>query len=119
LTVPLREEPAARFFRYYRSPPSTVYSARPYITMIPIFARDNFSSRCERLAWMMGVAGAGAFWRALFLAYLGDFKRKGGRCRRRFWFWSFPDRLAQSTRLVWSLVFLFGVGFTIVTSVRS
>src|SRR6185369_911185 len=44
----------------------------PYITMIPVFARDIFHLGATGLAWMMGVAGAGAFFGALFLAYLGD-----------------------------------------------
>jgi MFS family permease len=90
----------------------------PYITMIPIFARDIFHLGASGLAWMMGVAGAGAFFGALFLAYLGDFKRKGWSVLGgAFGFGVFVIAFAQSTRLVWSMVFLFGVGFTIVTSV--
>ena len=37
----------------------------PYITMIPIFARDIFHLAASGLAWMMGVAGAGAFCRRI------------------------------------------------------
>ena len=69
-------------FRYVRKRPrvfsllsiSAVTSlfGAPYITMIPIFARDIFHLGASGLAWMMGVAGAGAFFGALFLAYLGD-----------------------------------------------
>jgi MFS family permease len=90
----------------------------PYITLIPVFARDIFHLGASGLAWMMGVAGAGAFFGALFLAYLGDFKRKGWSVLGgAFGFGVFLIAFALSTRLEWSLVFLFGVGFTIVTSV--
>lgn len=90
----------------------------PYITMIPIFARDIFHLGATGLAWMMGIAGAGAFCGALFLAYLGDFRRKGWSVLGgAFGFGVFLMAFAQSTHLLWSLLFLFGVGFTIVTSV--
>jgi MFS family permease len=90
----------------------------PYITMIPIFARDIFHLGASGLAWMMGVAGAGAFAGALFLTYLGDFKRKGWSVLGgAFGFGVFLIAFAQATNIVWSLVFLFGVGFTVVTSV--
>ena len=90
----------------------------PYITLIPIFARDIFQLGPRGLAWMMGVAGAGAFCGALFLTYLGDFKQKG-------WFvlggvlgfGFFLIAFSLATSLTWSLTFLFGVGFMIVTAV--
>lgn len=115
-------------FRYVRTRPrvasllsvsaiSSLFGA-PYITMIPIFARDIFHLGASGLAWMMGVAGAGAFCGALFLAYLGDFKRKGWSViGGAFGFGVFLIGFAQATRLIWSLIFLFGVGFAIVTSV--
>jgi len=115
-------------FRYVRSRPR-VFSllsmsaaislfGAPYITMIPIFARDIFKLGATGLAWMMGVAGAGAFFGALFLAYLGDFKRKGWSVLGgAFGFGLFLIAFAEATHLVWSLIFLFGVGFTVVTSV--
>jgi MFS family permease len=115
-------------FRYVRKRPrvfsllsiSAVTSlfGAPYITMIPIFARDIFHLGASGLAWMMGVAGAGAFFGALLLAYLGDFKRKGWSVLGgAFGFGVFLIAFAQATHLVWSLIFLFGVGFTVVTSV--
>jgi MFS family permease len=61
----------------------------PYLTLIPVFARDIFKLGPTGLAWMMGTAGAGAFLIAFGL----------------------------STHLPLSLIFLFGVGFAIVTSV--
>jgi MFS family permease len=115
-------------FRYVRNRPrvftllsiSAVNSlfGAPYLTFMPIFARDIFHLGATGLAWMMGTAGAGAFFGALVLAYLGDFKRKGrsvlggalafGVCLIAF---------SLSTRLTVSLIFLFGVGVSIVTSV--
>src|SRR5207249_2280231 len=49
----------------------------PYIFMTPVFARDVFHMGESGLAVLMGMAGAGALFGALFLAYLGDFRRKG------------------------------------------
>ena len=49
----------------------------PYIYMTPVFARDIFHLGETGLAVLMGMAGAGALFGALFLAYLGDFRRKG------------------------------------------
>ena len=90
----------------------------PYFAMVPIYARDIFHLGETGLAVMMGTAGAGAFGGALLVAYLGDFRRKGwfvlggailfGICIANF---------ALSTRLTFSLIFLFGLGFALVVSV--
>ncbi len=90
----------------------------PYFTMVPIYARDIFHLGETGLALMMGTAGAGAFFGALLIAYLGDFRRKGwfvlggamvfGICITNF---------ALTTRLALSLTFLFGLGFALVVSV--
>lgn len=115
-------------FRYVRRRPRvfsllsisaiTSLFGAPYLTLIPIFARDIFHLGASGLAWMMGVAGAGAFFGALFLAYLGDYKRKGWSVLGgAFGFGVFLIAFAQSTHLAWSLTFLFGVGFTVVTSI--
>src|SRR6266446_484678 len=90
----------------------------PYISMTPVFARDIFHLGETGLALLMGMAGAGAFLGALFLAYLGDFRHKG-------WFvlggdFAFAVSLigfSLSTNLKLSLVFLFALGFGIVSSV--
>lgn len=115
-------------FRYVRNRPrvsallsiSAINSffGAPYLTFLPIFARDIFQLGGTGLAVLMGTAGAGAFFGALGLAYLGDFKRKGwsviggalafGVCLIGF---------ALSTHLIISLIFLFAVGLSIVTSV--
>jgi len=90
----------------------------PYFSMVPIYARDIFHLGETGLALIMGTAGAGAFFGALLIAYLGDFRRKGwfvlggatmfGLCIMGF---------ALSSRLTLSLMFLFGLGFAIVVSV--
>jgi MFS family permease len=90
----------------------------PYIYMTPVFARDIFHLGETGLAVLMGMAGAGALVGALFLAYLGDFRRKG-------WFvlggvLAFALCLigfSLSTHFGLSLVFLFALGFGIVCSV--
>jgi len=90
----------------------------PYLTFVPIFARDIFQLGASGLAWMMGIAGAGAFFGALVLAYLGDFKRKGWAViGGSFAFGVCLIAFSLSTRLELSLVFLFGIGFSIVSSV--
>ncbi|HXR99495.1 MAG TPA: MFS transporter [Pyrinomonadaceae bacterium] len=90
----------------------------PYFTLVPIYARDIFHLGATGLALMMGTSGGGAFFGALLVTYLGDFRRKGwfvlggailfGICITGF---------ALSSRLTMSLVFLFGVGFAVVVSV--
>lgn len=115
-------------FRYVRNRPrvsallllsgiNSLFGA-PYFTLVPVYARDIFHLGETGLALMMGTAGAGAFLGALLVAYLGDFKWKG-------WFvlggaiafGVFITMFALSTRLAFSLVFLFGVGFSVVVSV--
>ena len=115
-------------FRYVRNRPrvssllllaavNSLFGA-PYFTLVPIYARDIFHLGETGLALMMGTAGGGAFFGALLVAYLGDFRRKGwsvlgggiafGLCITGF---------ALASRLMFSLLFLFGVGFAIVMSV--
>ena len=89
----------------------------PYISMTPVFARDIFHLGETGLALIMGMAGAGALFGALFLAYLGDFRRKG---------WSVLGGalgfaiclivFSLSRNLTVSLIFLFALGFAIVSS---
>ncbi len=96
---------------------SSLFGA-PYIYMTPVFARDIFHLGETGLAVLMGMAGAGALFGALFLAYLGDFRRKG-------WFVLGGDlafalcliMFSLSTHLGMSLFFLFALGFGIVCSV--
>ncbi len=115
-------------FRYVRNRPRvfsllsisaiTSLFGAPYLTLVPIFARDIFKLGESGLAWMMGIAGAGAFFAALLLAYLGDFRRKGWSVLGgAFSFGVCLIGFALSTNLAISLIFLFGVGFSIVTSV--
>jgi len=90
----------------------------PYFSMVPIYARDIFHLGATGLALLMGTAGSGAFLGALLVAYLGDFRRKG-------WFVLGGATVfglaivgfALSTRLMWSLLFLFALGFALVVSI--
>jgi MFS family permease len=115
-------------FRYVRNRPrvssllllSAVISlfGAPYFSMVPIYARDIFKLGETGYAMMMGTAGCGALFGALLVAYLGDFRRKGwfvlggailfGLCITNF---------ALASRLAVSLIFLFGLGFSLVVSV--
>lgn len=90
----------------------------PYLSMVPLFARDILHLNESGLALMMGFAGGGAFCGALFVTFLGDFRYKG---------WSvlcgaggfglFLIGFSFSTHLGVSLAYLFGMGFAIVCSV--
>ncbi len=96
---------------------SSMFGA-PYLTLVPIYARDIFHLGETGLAWMMATAGSGAFVGALLLAYLGDFKRKGWSVLGgAFSFGLFVTAFALSTDVTLSFIFLFGIGFSIVTSV--
>jgi MFS family permease len=115
-------------FRYVRNRPrvssllmiSAVNSlfGAPYFSMIPIYARDIFHLGATGLAWLMGTAGAGAFCGAALLTILGDFRRKGWFVLGgSLFFGAGVTAFALSTHLHLSYVFLFCLGFAIVTSV--
>lgn len=117
-------------FRYVRTRPrvfsvlmiSAVNSlfGAPYFALIPIYARDVFQLGATGLAWLMGMAGAGAFCGAAFLTIFGDFRRKGWLVLGgSLAFGISVIAFALSTRLMLSYVFLFSLGFAIVTSVAS
>lgn len=90
----------------------------PYIAMTPIFARDILHMNETGLALLMGTAGAGSLFGALFLAYLGEFRGQG-------WFvlgggLGFALCLigfSLSTNVVLSVAFLFALGFSVMCSV--
>lgn len=87
----------------------------PYMTLMPLFARNVFGWGETGLSLLMGTAGAGALCGALLIAYLGDFKRKG-----RFVLWSALAAglcligFAWAARAWLALPLLFGVGFAVV-----
>ncbi len=90
----------------------------PYLSMVPLFARDILHLNESGLALMMGLAGAGAFCGALFVTFLGDFRYKGWSVLGGAWaFGLFLIGFSFSTRLAVSLSYLFGMGFAIVCSV--
>jgi MFS family permease len=102
----------------------------PYLSMIPVYARDIFQMGEDGNALLMGVSGAGAFVGALVLAYLGNFKYKGwsvlcgafGFALCLVGFALSPQLLSRysfsiSTQLGVALAFIFGMGFAIVSCV--
>jgi predicted MFS family arabinose efflux permease len=96
----------------------TSFFGAPYITMLPVFARDIFHLDDRGLATMMAVAGGGAFVGALILAFLGDFRRKGlAVLGGAFSFALCLIVFSLSTNLTEALIFLFAMGFSIVFSV--
>ena len=117
-------------FRYVRSRPrvsallllsgiNSLFGA-PYFTLVPIYARNIFNLGETGLALMMGTSGLGAFIGALLVAYLGDFRRKGWLVLGgSVTFGLFIARFALASTLWLSLVFLFGVGFSVVVCVAN
>ncbi|MBA3768156.1 MAG: MFS transporter, partial [Acidobacteria bacterium] len=72
----------------------------PYLSMVPLFARDILHLNESGLALMMGLAGAGAFCGALFVTFLGDFRYKGWSVLGGAWaFGLFLIGFSFSTRL--------------------
>ncbi|HYJ48213.1 MAG TPA: MFS transporter, partial [Pyrinomonadaceae bacterium] len=90
----------------------------PYMQMIPLYARDVLHMDESGNALLMGASGAGAFIGALVLAYLGDFRNKGWSVLSGAFFFALClVGFAYSTRLLVSLAFIFGMGFSIVSCV--
>jgi predicted MFS family arabinose efflux permease len=100
----------------------------PYLSMIPVYARDIFHMDESGNSLLMGVSGAGAFIGALVLAYLGNFKYKGwsvlsgafGFALCLIGFALSPQLLSGysfSIQLGVALAFIFGMGFAIVSCV--
>jgi MFS family permease len=115
-------------FRYVRNRPrisallvlSSVNSffGAPYLTLVPVYARNIFGLGDTGLALMMGTAGGGAFFGALLVAYLGDIRRKGWFVLGGSIVFGLSVMIfARSTMLPMSLTFLFALGFAIVVSV--
>lgn len=100
----------------------------PYLSMIPVYARDIFQMGPDGNALLMGLSGAGAFIGALVLAYLGNFKYKGwtvlsgafGFALCLIGFALSPQLLSRfsfTIQLSVALAFIFGMGFAIVSCV--
>lgn len=90
----------------------------PYMSLVPVFARDILYVGETGLALISGMSGAGAFIGALVLAFLGNFKYKGWSVLGgAFAFALFLVGFALSTRLYISLAYIFGMGFAIVSCV--
>jgi MFS family permease len=57
---------------------SRVLLAMPYQTFLPVFAEDVFGMGASGLGLLQSAVGAGAMVASLWVASLGDFRRKGG-----------------------------------------
>jgi predicted MFS family arabinose efflux permease len=90
----------------------------PFLSLMPYFARDILHLGDKGLALMMGTSGGGAFCGAVVLAYLGNFKGKGWSVLAGVFVFSlFVTGFALSTSVLVSLLFIFGMGFSIVFAV--
>lgn len=90
----------------------------PYMTLVPYFARDVLHLDEKGLSILMGTAGAGACCAALLLAFLGNFRHKGWSVLGgSFVFALCLIGFSLSAQVNISLVFIFGMGFAIVSCV--
>ncbi|HYO91228.1 MAG TPA: MFS transporter, partial [Pyrinomonadaceae bacterium] len=90
----------------------------PDLTFMPYFARDILHLDERGLSILMGMSGAGAFCGALVLAWLGNFRYKGWSVLGGAFFFALcVIGFALSTRLSITLIFIFGMGFAIVSCV--
>jgi MFS family permease len=89
----------------------------PYITLLPIFARDILRCGATGLGYLMAASGTGAVLGALILARLGDFRSKGALAVLggiTFGLATFGFALSRTFEL--SLFFLFMDGWAMVSS---
>lgn len=87
----------------------------PYVTMLPVFARDILKVGARGLGYLYGAAGIGAVIGTLVLAFLGDVKHKGITILATsslFGLWIVFFAHSRSFRL--SLVLLAGVGLMMI-----
>lgn len=97
---------------------STSLFGAPYLTLVPYFARDILHLDEKGLSILMGTSGVGACCAALVLAFLGNFRHKGWSVLGgAFSFSLCLIGFSLSTHLMTSLIFIFGMGFAIVSCV--
>ena len=90
----------------------------PYLTMMPLFARDVLRLDASGLSLLLGAAGAGSFCAALWITFLGDVRGKGWYVLGgTFAFGVCLVGFALSETLWSALLFLFLVGFGVVSAV--
>ena len=90
----------------------------PYLTMMPLFARDVLRLDAGGLSVLLAAAGAGSFCAALWITFLGDVRGKGWYVLGgSFAFGVCLVGFALSETFWVALVFLFLVGFGVVSSV--
>lgn len=115
-------------FRYVKTRPRvwmlllissvTSFFGAPYVALVPYFAQNVLGLGEKGFATMLSVVGAGAFAGALTITFLGDFRRKGLTViGGSLLFGALLVGFSLSTRVEVALAFLFGMGFSIVSSV--
>ncbi len=85
----------------------------PYISFLPVYARDILKTGATGLGILMGCAGAGAFTGAVGLAIKGDTARKGivmGAAGILFSSALFVFSLSTTVWLSYTMLFLVGLG---------
>jgi len=85
----------------------------PYISFLPIYARDILRIGAEGLGILMGIAGAGALTGAISLAVRGDFERKGRLLAISSAIFSIALLIFSFSTTIWlsySMLFLIGWG---------
>jgi MFS family permease len=87
----------------------------PFLTMMPYYAREVLHMGETGFAFLMGTSGAGAFFGALMLTFLGDFRRKGViLIAGIFIFAASLIGFSLSHNAHYSIPFIFVMGFSIV-----
>jgi MFS family permease len=84
----------------------------PYITFLPVYARDILKTGAPGLGLLMGFAGAGALTGALSLVIRGDFQKKGALLAASGIIFSTSLLIFSFSTTVWlSYIMLFLVGW--------
>jgi MFS family permease len=97
---------------------STSLFGAPYLTFMPYFARDVLHLNERGLSILMGMSGTGALFGSLCLAFLGNFRHKGWSVLGGAFFFALcVIGFSLSTHLITSMLFIFGMGFAIVSCV--
>lgn len=92
----------------------------PYITFLPVYARDILKTGATGLGILMGFSGAGAFTGAISLAIRGDFEKKGVLLAASGIIFSFALLIFSFSTVVWlSYLMLFLIGWGAVSQIAT
>jgi len=92
----------------------------PYITFLPVYARDILKTGAEGLGLLMALAGAGAFTGAIGLAIKGDSSNKERHLMLSALVFSSSLMMFSISRIAWlSCILLFLVGWGVVNQIAT